>query len=469
MKVKKKINESLLKEDLLKEDEAPSTESADSSDKTDIADAIQDAAPAVSDAKADQIAGEIKKDAGEVGAPEVVISADDFAGPDSKNELYQVLDRAYNSARRQLRRASLGVSGRYTSNVLIEGLPGSGKTAITEAWCNSKGLTLVAVNATDPKLETAINGMPLRDVTKPDANEVAYAYSEKLKPLTDPALKGKCVLFVDEFNRQLSPTLRRPLMSLFNEKRNSDGSLDFSENLLFTVVCINPVGLKFQDKGVAPLTDAEKNRFDLQIANADSNAKDSLAYFNSWIDTALLNLGIIPPNSKASKNHGEFVGPTKKLSEDQLEEAKEDVKIYELAKYILTYPTFRFNNRDDLDDIHDGGYNLFTARSFTNLLNNAGGDIEETRYEIDHGRYHPDIVSMLKDILDSYNLTDEEIYKKYKLIDSADEPEQPVETPVENPTEEEIEDDEDAFSTDWENVDNEDDNQDIIGTMASWN
>ena len=463
MKIKKKINESLLNE----ADEVKGTEVADSKDKDDIADAVQDAIPTTPETKADVVATEIKKDAEEVGAPEVVISADDFAGPDSKNELYQVLDRAYNRARRQLRRSKLGVSGRYTSNVLIEGLPGSGKTAITEAWCHAKGLTLVAVNATDPKLETAINGMPLRDVTKPDANEVVYAYSEKLRPLTDPTLKGKCVLFVDEFNRQLSPTLRRPLMSLFNEKRNSDGSLDFSENLLFTVVCINPVGLKYQDKGVAPLTDAEKNRFDLQIADADSNPKDSLAYFNSWIDTALLNLGIIPPNSKASKNHNGFVGPVKELSEDQLEEAKEDVKIYEMAKYILTHPRFKFNDRNDLDDIHEGGYNLFTARSFTNLLNNAGGDIDEVIYEVEHGRYHPDIVDMLKTILETYVVNENDIFKKYKLIDSTEEPVSNQEY-HDVDTEEEIEDDEDAFSTDWENVDS-DDNQDIIATMTSWN
>ena len=75
--------------------------------------------------------------------------------------------------------------------------------------------------------------MPLRDVTAPEENKVARVRDDVLDKLLNnlhPELAGKCVLFVDEFNRQKQDQLRRPLMSLFNEKRKSDGTVDVSKN-----------------------------------------------------------------------------------------------------------------------------------------------------------------------------------------------------------------------------------------------
>lgn len=171
------------------------------------------------------------------------------------------------------------------ANVLVEGLPGSGKTAIVEAWCKMNGLTLVALNATDPKIESAINGIPLRNMSVEDSTELTYAYAVDDRNLgllineKHPELEGKCVLFVDELNRQKTEQLRRPFMSLFNEKRNASGSLDFAKNLLFCVVAINPFGNDFHDKGVSELNAAEKDRFARQQYSFDSNIDDALQFW----------------------------------------------------------------------------------------------------------------------------------------------------------------------------------------------
>ena len=58
----------------------------------------------------------------------------------------------------------------------------------------------------------------------------------------------------------------------------------------------------------------------------DSHYEDSLAYFNGWKTKELLKLGIISPNSKASKNHNGFVGPIKDLTESELDRAKRIIR-----------------------------------------------------------------------------------------------------------------------------------------------
>jgi hypothetical protein len=232
----------------------------------------------ISDSDALKVATEIKSTSTEVGAGQIVIGAEDYEDSKVENKLTEALDEAYAVSSKFFRRGKRGTG----TNILVEGLPGSGKTAIVEAWCNSRGLTLVPVNATDPKLETSINGMPLRDVTVTDDNKVARVRDDVLDPLLNklhPELAGKCVLFVDEFNRQKQDQLRRPLMSLFNEKRNSDGSVDVSKNLLFSVICINPSGLKFKDKGTVDVNDAEHNRFLHTLRGHDSNAEEALKFY----------------------------------------------------------------------------------------------------------------------------------------------------------------------------------------------
>lgn len=389
-----------------------------------IADAVQDEVEITSDneqemtdASATQVAAKIKQAAEETNAGKVafVPTDDDFNLITIKNRLNDILDEQLENAKSFM---SEGVKA--GANVLIEGLPGSGKTAIVESWCKSKGLIVVAVNATDPKLETAINGMPLRDVTKPDQNVVTIARSNLLAKLMDPANAGKCVLFVDEFNRQRDSQLRRVFLSLFNEKRNADGSLDFTKTLLFSIVCINPAGAKYHDKGTDQLNQAERSRFVDDITDFDSNAEESLAFFTGNLQKRLLKLGVVAPNSPVAEKHG-FSGPYRELSEDDLAKIDAELKIYDIARFILDdsnhpYVEFTFDTRDDLADINDFNKQLFNTRKLTDLLYNSRGDKGKLLSRIDNRSNMLDKTKkMLHDILDNYLLDIKRLRKEFGI------------------------------------------------------
>ena len=281
MKIKKLVESKLIEaEDTI--DAAGSVkEIAD--DIKDQVDDLTDGKLEISDSAAKKAAEETATVADVVNADEAVIVIDDNDWSDIKitNRLYKALDKSLMAARANMGKHKIKAG----TNVLVEGLPGSGKTSIVEAWCKTNGLTLVALNATDPKIESAINGIPLRDLSIEDSTALTYAYAVDDKNLglllneKHPELEGKCVLFADELNRQKTEQLRRPFMSLFNEKRNATGSLDFSKNLLFCVVATNPFGNDFHDKGVSELNGAEKDRFNRQRHNFDSNINDAI---NFW-------------------------------------------------------------------------------------------------------------------------------------------------------------------------------------------
>lgn len=365
---------------------------------------MSDGEQTMDDSQAKVAGQEMKQAAEEVNAGQVafVPTQEDFNLIKIENRLTKYLDKQLRNAKRFMR------SGiKAGANVLIEGLPGSGKTAIVESWCAANGLICVAVNATDPKLETAINGMPLRDITKTDQNAVTIARSDLLAKLMDPANEGKCVLFVDEFNRQKDQQLRRVFLSLFNEKRNADGSLNFTKTLLFSVVCINPAGAKYHDRGTDQLNQAERSRFVTDLSDFDSNAEDAKAFFKGNIQKRLLALGVIAPDSEVAKKYKRS-GPYKELSKEDLDDIDVELKVYDLARTIVDdanhpFVEFTFDTRDDLADINDFNRQLFNSRKLTDLLYNAEGDKEDFLDRVDNQSNMLDKTKdMLHEIVDSY-------------------------------------------------------------------
>ena len=419
-----KLDESLR---LVEAEESPVIDPQDGS-VADLADAINDEITELSDGERelpDETAAEVaqitRDIALKVDAGQVAFAIEDADYDDAKveNRLTKALDRAYRTAKMNFKDGA-----KNGANILIEGLPGAGKTAIVEAWCADHGIKLVSLNATDPKIETAINGMPLRDTTKADENAVTYAYvKEKFAALLDPANEANCVLFVDEFNRQKTVQLRRPFMSLFNEKRNADGSLDFRKTLLFSVICINPFGPQFHDQGVGELYPAETNRFLIKKTGdkgMDSTAEEAIKFWKGSTTNTLLKMGIISPNSTASKNHGGYVGPTRDLTSEELERAQRLVRVYTLAMQILTHPEFSFSTRDDAENIYRQKADYVTSRMLSDALAYSQGNVKDFLEWVDEdSNFTTEAIEMFHTILDHYIMDTTALYKRYGLVPNA--------------------------------------------------
>ena len=82
----------------------------------------------ISDSDALKVATEIKSTSTEVEAGQIVIGAEDYEDSKVENKLTEALDASYAVASKFFRRGKRG-----NANILVEGLPGSGKTAIVEA------------------------------------------------------------------------------------------------------------------------------------------------------------------------------------------------------------------------------------------------------------------------------------------------------------------------------------------------
>ena len=239
---------------------------------TEIANAVQAAAEVASegeevysDANAKKVADEIKKHA-------IGFDAAAWAPLDVPSELTDKLDDCLaNAMAAHAAKTSDGV------DLLITGLPGSGKTGITKQWAKDRGVNLFYLNAKNDDLGAILNGFPVDTVNQDENGNVTHTVTRSFSDSLDKLDEPKSVLFLDEFNRA-APKLRAVLLSLINEHvidgNGPDGFRHF-DNLLFTVACINPSVPT--DPGAMDLNDAEMSRF-VDTIDWDSKVPDAIRY-----------------------------------------------------------------------------------------------------------------------------------------------------------------------------------------------
>lgn len=351
-----KINKQKLQESALLEKKITEAEDADTSTSAediaidnvnsasvaDIADAVQDAAEEASDGKETFSDEKAKTIANEIKTHAKGFDSAAWAPLDVPSELTDKLDDCLaNAMAAHAAKNSDGV------DLLITGLPGSGKTGITKQWAKDRGVNLFYLNAKNDDLGAILNGFPVDTVEKDEygneVHRVARSFSKSLDKLDEP----RSVLFLDEFNRA-APKLRAVLLSLINEHVvDGDGPDGFRhfDNLLFTVACINPAVPT--DPGAMELNDAEMSRF-VDTMDWDSKADDALRYINFHVNDLLKQL------DPTDENYEFFYTRYN--------------KILNLANALIGDPSFEFDNRDDLLDLFNDKAKMLNQRAITDAL-----------------------------------------------------------------------------------------------------
>lgn len=388
-----KINKQVVAENNLEaklQEDAVDTENADlaidnvnTASVDDIADAVQAAAETASegeetysDANATKIANEIKTHA-------KGFDASAWAPLDVPSELTDKLDDCLSNA------MVAHASGTHDGvDLLITGLPGSGKTGITKQWAKDRGVNLFYLNAKNDDLGAILNGFPVDTVeTDEEGNQVhkvTRSFSNALDRLDEP----NSVLFLDEFNRA-APKLRASLLTLINEHTvegpNKDGTRRF-DNLLFTVACINPSVPT--DPGAMDLNDAEMSRF-VDSMDWDSKVDDALRYINFHLGRIIKNL------DPKDDNYGFLYVRYQ--------------KILNLANALLGDPNFDFDNRDDLLDLFNDKAKMLNQRAITDALMSHGYSKTKFLNWVDkYSKFLEKDRIMIHDILDGWTEPDVE-------------------------------------------------------------
>lgn len=358
-------------------EEIPDIDNIGSAAISDIAAAVQDAAEEASageetfsDEKATTIAKEIKTAA-------VGFDAAAWAPLDVPSELTDKLDDCLANAL-----ASHAAGTHDGVDLLITGLPGSGKTGITKQWAKDRDVNLFYLNAKNDDLGAILNGFPVDTIEKDadgnDVHRVTRSFSKSLDALDKP----RSVLFLDEFNRA-APKLRAVLLSLINEHVvDGDGPDGFRhfKNLLFTVACINPPVTS--DPGAMDLNDAEMSRF-VDTLDWDSKTEDAQKYVNFHVTKLIKAL------DPADENYAFFYTRYN--------------KILNLANALLGDYRFEFDSRDDLSELFNTGAKMLNQRAITDALMAHGYNKSKFLNWVDkYSKFLDKDKTMIHDILDSY-------------------------------------------------------------------
>ena len=382
MKINKK---KLIENKLIEADDAPELSGEDlviddvaTASVDEIADVVQAAADEASEGKASYSDTKATAVAKELKTAAKGLDHTAWAPLDVRNAITDLLDECLAEA--FIAHESGSRSG---TDVLVSGLPGSGKTGIVEQWAKDRGVNLLQLSANDREIEATLNGFPVPiDVDFEDGTKgkvAARAFSQALEPLK----REKSILFLDEFNRA-PQSLRASLLKLINEHKvagpGQDGMYRF-ENLLFTIACINPSIPT--DPGAIPLNDAERSRFLMQPPAWDSNKKEARNYLQFYIKKLIADLDKTKPSYPMLY--------------------KKYMNAYNIAMQLLKHSQFQFDSEKDLDLLFEKGYKLFNQRDLTKALLSVGSDKDRYLRWVDFAsNYQPKVKQMLHSILDSW-------------------------------------------------------------------
>lgn len=395
MKIKKILNEDKKlitedenkPEDLTLNDINPSAASVDT-----IADALAGSVEEVtgtepaSDAAVAQTAQEVKEiaqetDSGtvvmepEVAAPKEEIDSDNYVG--CENKLTRVLDKALATAQKSIRWGHTP-----DANVLVIGLPGSGKTSIVYDWAKGK-VNVFYISAKDPNLESALYGMPARNMADPTSNQITHLRTTFLDALDRP----NSVLFLDEINRGKDSN-RAALLDLINKHSivdpdYPDGNRTFP-NLLFTISVMNPAGKFGGDVNAKPLSTAEASRYKYILRNMDSDPETSLDYVTKYWTKKIQKLDSADPYFWS--------------------DAIDMYKCLSLSEYILQHKDFAFDTEEDDDELNMGAgkFKQLNSRALTTGLYGISDPNEFLDWVRDESSFLQKDVDMLVKIVREY-------------------------------------------------------------------
>lgn len=351
----------------------------------DIADDIIDATDgSMSEEEASEVAAEIKEVGETVQAEEAIFlpaEAGEVDAIETKNVITDLLDRALEYAIKQqkLGQHSMG-------NVLISGLPGSGKTAIVENWAKARGINCIEINAKDNDLEAFINGFTVRD--DDDRSQVTKAYSNTLDALKDESKNH--IIFLDELNRQTKDQIRGSLLTLINNKTiQIKGGKHYFKTLLFTVACINP-HLK-SDPGAAKLFQAEKTRYLFKNKNAHSDSRTTDDFLLKYYDKLIKKLN--PKHPSFRENLEDFL------------------RIQHLGRFIVNHRDFKYDgegarSNDELQsmlqDLEAQDADMLNQRMLFELLKASNGTKQGFLMMLDSSDFLEENMEMLRTIIDDY-------------------------------------------------------------------
>lgn len=398
---------------------------------SEIADAVQDAAEEASDGKETYSDDKAKTVATEIKTHAKGLDAAAWAPLDVASELTDKLDDCLANA---MAAHAAGTSDGV--DLLVTGLPGSGKTGITKQWAKDRGVNLFYLNAKNDDLGAILNGFPVDTVEKDadgkDVHRVARSFSKSLDALD----KENSVLFLDEFNRA-APKLRAVLLSLINEHVvDGDGPDGFRhfDNLLFTVACINPSVPT--DPGAMDLNDAEMSRF-VDTMDWDSKVPDAIKYIRFHIKKLLDAL------KPEDENYNFFYVRYH--------------KILNLAEALLGDPTFDFDSRDDLLDLFNDKAKMLNQRAITDALMSHGYNKEKFLNWVDkYSKFLDKDKEMIHSILDSW------VEPEVTVPGAGAANTQTAETPAAEPANSDSDDFDSVFGTEGEETDD-----DLFNSTAS--